>query len=123
MILFSFVVTHLSFVFLVFNLGELSVAPWPVVYTHLFVENTAGHSPLMVGPMSVHHCKEFRSYNYFLSTLVGLNHQAAVVKAVGTDGEKTLVDAVLQIFLKLHMFVALDLCSKCIYENNIFLKT
>lgn len=64
--------------------------------------------------MLVHHRKEFQSYNYFLSTLVGLNQQAAAVKAVGADdGEKTLVDAVLQNFPEaVHMSVALDICGK-----------
>ena len=79
-----------------FNLGEFSVIP--AVYRHLLVENSAGCFPLMLGPMLVHHRKEFYSYNYYLSTLVGLNQQAAAVKAIGTDGEKTLVDAALQNF-------------------------
>jgi len=39
--------------------------------------------------------KEFRSYNYFLSTLVGLNQEATTVKEIGT---KTLVDAALRNF-------------------------
>ena len=79
-----------------FNLGEFSVTP--AVYRHLLVENSAGCFPLIVGHMLVHHRKEFRSYNYFLSTLVGLKQQAAAVNAIVTDGEKTLVDAALRNF-------------------------
>ena len=60
-----------------FNLGEFSVTP--VVYRHLIVQNAAGRSPIMLGPMLVHHRKEFRSYNYFLSILVGLNQEAVNV--------------------------------------------
>ena len=36
----------------------------------------------MIGPMLVHYRKEFRSYNYFFSTVIGLNRQIAYVKAV-----------------------------------------
>ena len=54
-----------------FNLGKFSVTP--IAYRHLLVKNAAERSPVMVGPMLVHHRKEFHSYNYYLSTLVGLN--------------------------------------------------
>ena len=81
---------------LTFNLGEFSVTP--VVYGHLIVQNAAGHSAIMLGPMLVHHRKELRSYNYFLSILVGLNQEAVNVKAISTDDEKTLVDAALRNF-------------------------
>lgn len=46
--------------------------------------------------MLVHYQKQFRSYNYFLSTLVCLKPEIAAVKAVGTDREKNLVDAVVR---------------------------
>ena len=52
----------------------------------------------MIGPMLVHYRKEFRSYNYFFSTVIGLNRQIAYVKVVGTDGEKNLADAALHNF-------------------------
>jgi len=80
-----------------FNLGEFSVTP--TVYKHLLVYNPrTSHSPLLLGPILVHYHKHFRSYNYFLSTLVGLKREIADINAVGTDGEKNLVDAVLRNF-------------------------
>ena len=80
-----------------FNLGDFSVTP--IVYTHLLLQDPqTKRSPLMPGPMLVHSHKLFRSYNYFLSTLIGLKPEIAAVKAVGTDGEHTLVEAVLRNF-------------------------
>ena len=80
-----------------FNLGEFSVTP--TVYRHLLIENTqTGRSPLLLGPLLVHYRKQFRSYNYFLSTLIGLHPEISSIKAVGTDGEKNLVEAVLRNF-------------------------
>jgi len=47
-----------------YNLGEFSVTP--MVYRHLLLQNEkSGHSPLLLGPLLVHHQKLFRSYNYF----------------------------------------------------------
>ena len=60
-----------------FNLGEFSVTP--IVYQHLLVENRRGQSPWMLGPILVHYKKEFRNYNFFLSSLVGLRHSLANV--------------------------------------------
>ena len=79
-----------------FNLGEFSVTP--TVYRHLLVQNAAGNSPLMLGSLLVHYCKEFRNYNYFFSLLIGLKQETTTVKAIDTDGEKTLVDAALHNF-------------------------
>ncbi len=80
-----------------FNLGEFSVTP--IVYRHMLLKNTqTGSSPLMLGPVLVHYRKHFRTYNHFISTLIGLKPGISSVKAVGTDGEKSLVDAVHQNF-------------------------
>jgi len=80
-----------------FNLGNFSVTP--IVYQHLLLQsNRTGKSPLMLGPLLVHYRKEYRSYNYFLSTICALNHKISAVKAVGTDGERNLDDAVLNNF-------------------------
>ena len=76
-----------------FNLGDFSVTV--TVYKHLLLQNSSGQSPLLLGPILVHYRKEFRNCNYFLSTIIGLNQQIACMKAVGTDGEKNLVDAAL----------------------------
>ncbi len=54
-----------------FNLGEFRVTP--TAYRHLLLQDSrTGCSPLLLGPMLMHYRKEFRSYNYFLSTLNGL---------------------------------------------------
>lgn len=68
------------------------------MYRHLLLHNPrTGQSPLLLGPLLVHHRKQFRSYNYF-STLNGLKQELVAVKAIGTDGKKTLVDAALRNF-------------------------
>ena len=80
-----------------FNLGNFSVMP--IVYQHLLLQsNRTGKLPLMLGPLLVHYRKEYRTYNYFLSTLCTLNRKISAVKEVGTDGERNLVDAVLNNF-------------------------
>jgi len=74
-----------------FNVGDFSVTA--TVYQHLLVEDTPSHtSPTMPGPMLEHQRKLFRSYNYFLSTLVGLKPGLANVLAVGTEGEQNIVN-------------------------------
>ena len=80
-----------------FNLGEFSVTP--TVYRHLLLsDRRTGRSLLLLGPMLVHYHKHFRNYNYFLSTLIGLKREIEHINAVGTDGEKNLVDAVIRNF-------------------------
>ncbi len=51
-----------------------------------------------MGPILIHQRKQFRNYNYFFSTLNGLNQELEAVKAIGTDGEKALVDAAIRNF-------------------------
>ena len=80
-----------------FNLGEFSVTP--TVYRHLLLcDPHTGQSPLLLGPILVHQRKLFRNYNYFFSTLNGLKQELTAVKAIGTDGEKNLVDAAIRNF-------------------------
>ena len=80
-----------------FNLGEFSVTP--IVYRHLLLEDSKSHNnPLVLGPLLIHHRKQFRTYNYFLSTIVGLQPRLSYVQAVGTDGEKALVEAIRKSF-------------------------
>ena len=80
-----------------FNLGEFSVTP--TVYRHLLIQDPrSGKSPLLLGPILVHYRKQFRSYNYFFLTLVGLKQELTAVKAIGTDGEKSLADAAIRNF-------------------------
>lgn len=75
-----------------FNLGDFSVTP--TVYRHLLIQDPRTQkSPLLLGPILVHYRKQFRNYSYFFSTLNGLKQEIAAVKAIGTDGEKSLADA------------------------------
>lgn len=95
-----------------FNLGDFSVAP--TVYRHLLLEDRkSSHSPLLLGPMLVHYHKQFRSYHYFFATLVGLR---PAVQATGTDGEKSLVDALAHSFPH-----ARQLQCFCHLQQNIFM--
>ena len=51
-----------------FNLGEFSVTP--LVYRHLLLQDKkSGHSLLLLGPVLMHHQKQFRSYNLPLLVL------------------------------------------------------
>lgn len=52
----------------------------------------------MLGPLFVHYHKMFRKYNYFCSSLIGLQQGVSNIQAVGTDGEKALVEALAQNF-------------------------
>ena len=64
------------------------------MYQHLLLESRRyGTPPVVHGPILVHQKKEFASYHYFLSTLVGLRPQLSAVKAVGSDGEESLTQA------------------------------
>ena len=75
-----------------FNLGEFSVTP--IVYQHLLVQvRTSRKSPWLLGPLLIHYRKEFRNYNFFFSSLVGLRRSLMDIKAGGTDGEKNIIEA------------------------------
>ena len=50
-------------------------------------------SPVIHGPILVHLKKEFSSYHYFLSTLIGLKPELSLFQAFGSDGEESLVQA------------------------------
>ena len=81
----------------------------PTVYRHLLLEHhKTKKSPLFLGPVLVHYRKEFRNYNFFLSTLVGSHRVLDHILAVGTDGESALVDAVKHQFHGVRMFIAFD---------------
>ena len=69
-----------------FNLGDFSVTP--IVYQHLLVnDKKSGKSPWFLGPLLIHYRKEFRNYNFFFSSLVGLRRSLSGIRAAGTDGE------------------------------------
>ena len=103
-----------------FNLGEFNITP--MVYRHLLLhDEKSGHSPLLLGPLLVHQQKLFRSYNYFLSTLVGLKPDISTVKAIGTDGEKNLVDATVRNFPEAAHVRCYDRILRPTFVNTNFL--
>ena len=75
-----------------FSLGEFNVTP--NTYRHLLLETKRnGNTPVFLGPVLVHYRKNFGTYVFFASTLIGLSHQLQDVQAFGTDGEQALIDA------------------------------
>ena len=55
-----------------YKLGEFYVTP--MTYPHLMLQDikTLKH-PIMLGPLLVHQKVDFPAFNYFASTLIGLN--------------------------------------------------
>ena len=75
-----------------FNLGDFDVTP--LMYRHLFLRSERTRkSPVFVGPMLIHYRKDFATFLYFASTLVGLRRDLEKLQAFGTDGKKALIDA------------------------------
>ena len=74
-----------------FNLGDFSVTP--IVFQHLMLTHRkTGRSPWLLGPMLIHYRKEF------FSALLGLRQQLGNIRAIGTDGEISLIEAAGQQF-------------------------
>ena len=61
----------------------------------MFVSNTSGHHPVMVGPSIIHMSKEFEDYHYLASQLKKACKGFDSLQAFGTDGEINLVNAFL----------------------------
>ena len=75
-----------------FNLGDFDVTP--LTYRNLLLETKRpGNYPIFLGSLLIHHRKNFATYLYFASTLVGLRQELEKLRAFGTDGEEALVDA------------------------------
>ena len=77
-----------------FNLGEFDVTV--TTYRHLLLQHhrePEGKPPVMFGPMFVHVKKDFSTYHFFASSLIGQRPQLASLKAFGTDGELALENA------------------------------
>ena len=92
-----------------FNLGDFEVTP--ITYRHLFLQSErTGKSPVFVGPMLIHYRKDFATFLYFASTLVGLRRDLERLQAFGTDGEKALIDAFSHEFgFAIHLLCAIHL--------------
>ena len=74
-----------------FTLGDFDVTV--ITYRHLLLETCRGmNSPILLGPILIHYKKNFASYLFFTSSLVGLCPNLQMVRAFGTDGEKALSD-------------------------------
>ena len=77
-----------------FSLGDFDVTV--TTYRHLLLRpqgNACGKSPVMIGPLFVHVRKDFATYHFFSSSLVGQRPQLSSLIAFGTDGELALENA------------------------------
>ncbi len=82
-----------------FNVGEFDVTV--TTYCHLLLQHhkdPEGKPPVMFGPMFVHIRKDFSTYHFFASSLVGQRPQLSSLKAFGTDGELALENALAATF-------------------------
>ena len=65
-----------------------------ITYRHLFLQSKRyKNPPVFVGPCCIHYKKSFATYLFFASSIVGQCRQLEGVRAIGTDGEKALIDA------------------------------
>ena len=72
-----------------YKLGEFYVTP--MTYPHLMIKDIKSKKhPIILGPMLVHQKVDFPAFNYFASTLIGLQKELKHVLAFGTDGDKAL---------------------------------
>ena len=62
------------------------------------MNKVTGISPTFVGPVFVHTEKSYEAYYYFFSTIYKLEPSLSTLRAIGTDGEQTLVKAATAVF-------------------------
>ena len=90
-----------------FNLGDFECTP--ITYRHLLLSTRRyGTAPIFLGPILIHYRKNFQSFLFFSSSLVGLRRPLEGIRVFGTDGEKALVDAFAHEFrfaIHLHCFI------------------
>ena len=88
-----------------FNLGSFHVTV--STYRHPMLQYRHGRKreqPVMFGPLFIHQCKNFVTYNFFFSQLVGLRPSLKDLRGFGTDGETALENALhTQFKLALHL--------------------
>ena len=89
----------------------LEIEVTPITYRHLLlISQRSGKSPVFLGPMLVHYRKDFRTFLYFASTVVGLCPQLERLQAFGTDGETALIEAMAHEFgFATHLLCAIHL--------------
>ena len=62
-----------------FNLGDFDVTP--LTYHNMLLETVhTGTQPIFLGPLLIHYRKNFASYLYFASTLIGLNRDIEKIR-------------------------------------------
>ena len=75
-----------------FCLGSFDVML--ITYRHLLLQSKRYRNPpVFIGPCCIHYKKSFATYLFFASTIIGQCSQLEFVCAIGTDGEKALIDA------------------------------
>ena len=75
-----------------FNLGQVYVTP--TTYQHSILEDPRSQKhPHFLGPILVHHRKNFSSFNYLATTLIVHNKSLRNIKAFGSDGDPALIEA------------------------------
>ena len=109
-----------------YNLGNFYVTP--TTYQHLMLEDSVTKKhPSFLGPVLVHQRKNFSSFNYFASTLIGANTKLRSVQAFGTDGDPALIEALshnfhsakqLRCFIHLKKNIAVKLKDRGISSND-----
>ena len=75
-----------------------------------------GKHPIIAGPMLVHQCLKFSTFNYFASTLIGYDKSICNVLAFGTDGDRNLTEAFGHNFPSISLFHTLQ--KKCPREAS-----
>ena len=72
-----------------FCLGAFDVTL--ITFHHLFLQTKRYRSPpVFAGPACIHYKKNFPTYLFFASTIIG---QQPALRVIGTDGEKPLINA------------------------------
>ena len=65
------------------------------------------NSPIYLGPILIHKTQKFLSHHYFASQVVGLKPELCKIKAIGTEEEIALIDALKEVIpdaIHLHCF-------------------
>ena len=75
-----------------YNLGDFYVTP--TVYQHIMLEDIqTGKHPYFLGPILVHHRKDFSAFNHLGSSLICHSKKLREIQAFGTDGDPALIEA------------------------------
>ena len=65
-----------------------------MTYPHIMLQDVkANRHPTTIRPILVHQKVDFAAFNYFASSLIGLNKDLKQVLVFRTDGDKALIEA------------------------------